>query len=119
MATTRKKTGTPPAPVDRVQMVTRNPDGSARQTDGYEIVGPKDIAERAAAEQLTQLHISNADQAHQRERLAETGGVGDTTPDEEVQARIDHHQALAEAAKAQAASEVGGEQPAEAAPATS
>lgn len=112
---TRKRSGTPPAPTDRVQMVTRNPDGSARQTDGYEIVGPQDVAERAAAEQLTQLHISNADQAWQRERLAAAGGVGDTTPDDEVQARIDHHESLAEHAASQAKSEVGGS-PAETAP---
>lgn len=110
---TRKKTGTPPAPVDRVQMVTRNPDGSARQSDGYEIVGDPAAAETAAAEQLKQLHISNADQAWQRERLA--AEEADNAPDDEVQARIDHHQALADAAKAQAASEVGGS-PAETAP---
>lgn len=110
---TRKKTGTPPAPVDRVQMVSRHPDGSARQTDGYEIIGDPAVAEAAAAEQLTQLHISNADQVHMRERLA--AEEADTTPDDEVQARIDHHQALADAAAAQAASEVGGS-PAEAAP---
>lgn len=110
---TRKKGGTPPAPVDRVQMVTRNPDGSARQTDGYEIVGPADVAERAAAEQLTQLHVSNADQAYQRERLA--AEAGDNAPDDEVQARIDHHQALAETARDQAAAEIGGS-PAETAP---
>lgn len=106
---TRKKTGTvPAAPIDRVQMISRNPDGSARQTDEFEIVGPLDVAERAAREQLTQLHVSNADQAHQRERLAASGGgVGDSTPDDEVQARIDHHRSLAEHAASQAASEMG------------
>lgn len=112
----RKKTEAPPAPVDRVQMVTRNPDGSARQSDGYEIIGDPEVAKRAATEQLTQLHVSNADTAHMRERLA--AEAGDTTPDDAVQARIDHHEALADQAAAQAEAEVGGT-PAETAPPTS
>jgi len=117
MATRKKTAGPPAAPIDRVQMISRNPDGSARQTDEYEIVGPLDVAERAAAEQLTQLHVSNADQAHMRERLA--AETAENAPDDEVQARIDHHKALAEHARSQAASEIGSDQSAtEATPAT-
>lgn len=99
----------PDAPIDRVVMVTRNPDGSPKgQSDDFEIVGDKDFATRAAAEQLGQQAVSNEDHARARKAAAEAAGT--TTPylSPEEEERANRHKELMTSAAKQAAAEVAG-----------
>lgn len=92
------------APIDRVMMVTRNPDGSPKQAGPFEVIGDKDTAVAAAAEQLGQIAVSNEDHARAREAAAETAGPS-LSPEEEE--RIKRHQDLMTAAAKQAETEIG------------
>lgn len=93
-------------PVHRVVMIPRRPDGSPAIEGDYEVIGDKDFATRAAAEQLGQIAVSNADHARAREQAAAVAGAEPSlTPDE--QARVDAHRDLMTQAARQAAGEVG------------
>lgn len=97
------------APKDRVVMVTRNPDGSPKQgTADFEIIGDKDFAVRAAAEQLGQLAVSNEDYERARAAAAEAAGVAGPSLSPEEEERIGRHRQLMTDAAQQAASEVEG-----------
>ena len=92
-------------PVHRVVMIPRKPDGSPAIEGDFEVIGDKEFATRAAAEQLGQIAVSNADHARAREQAATTGAGPSLT--EEEQARIDEHRDLMAQAAKQAATEVG------------
>lgn len=95
------------APIDRVMMVTRNPDGSPKQEGPFEVIGDKATAVAAAAEQLGQIAVSNDDHARARAAAAETaGGAGPSLSPEEEE-RVKRHQDLMTAAAKQAEAEIG------------
>lgn len=88
-------------------MVTRNSDGSPKQsTDDFEIIGDKDFAVRAAAEQLGQLRVSNEDAARAQAQAAETAGTTGPSLTPEEEERLARHRSLMEGAAAEAAAEV-------------
>lgn len=90
-------------PVDRVAMASRQKDGTPDQTEGYEIVGDKETAIAATAEQLGQMAVSAADQANP----PPSGNPDEVAgPNAEEQKRIDEHQALLDAAQSEAEAEV-------------
>lgn len=103
------------APIDRVMMVTRNPDGSPKQEGPFEVIGDKATAVAAAAEQLGQIAVSNEDHARARAEAADTTGAGASLSPEEEE-RVKRHQDLMTAAAKQAEAEIGavhsGEEPA-------
>jgi hypothetical protein len=96
---------------DRVVMASRAPDGTPAQFDP-EYIGPKDVVEEAAAEQLTQQKVSAVDQAERG--VVDTGGVlasdqtseGSSEPDPVVGKLVKAHESAEKAAKRQAKSEV-------------
>ncbi len=99
----------PDAPIDRVSMVTRNPDGTPKgQSETFEIIGDKDFATRAAAEQLGQQAVSNEDHARARKAAAEAAGVAGPSLSPEEEERSNKHKELMSAAAKQAAAEVAG-----------
>lgn len=89
---------------DRVQMPSRRKDGTVDQSENYEIIGDKDTARDAIAEQLAQQRISEADTKRAEEQAAANTAEAQLSPDE--QARKDEYDALAEAARSDAESEV-------------
>lgn len=95
------------APIDRVMMVTRNPDGSPKQAGPFEVIGDKDTAVAAAAEQLGQIAVSNEDHARARAAAADTAGTAGPSLSPEEEERIKHHQDLMTAAAKQAETEIG------------
>jgi hypothetical protein len=95
---------TPNMPVDRVQVPSRRKDGTADQSDGYELIGDKETTEAAIAEQLGQMLVSAADD--QRAQAQAAAAAEGPQLSAEEQARKDEHDALLEQAKAQAADEV-------------
>ena len=88
-------------PVNRVVMVPRKADGSPA-IDNYEVIGDKGFAVAAAAEQLGQLAVSNAD--HEQARAQAAGTAEPSTEDDET--RINAHRDLMSAAAQKAASEI-------------
>lgn len=88
-------------PIDRVVMVPRKADGSPA-IDNYEVIGDKDFAIAAAAEQLGQNAVSIAD--HEQARAVAAGTAEPSTEDDET--RIKAHRDLMTAAAKQAASEI-------------
>jgi len=90
-------------PVHRVVMIPRKPDGSPAIDGDFEVIGDKDFAIAAAAEQLGQNAISNADHEDARAQAA-----GDVEPGsgEDDETRIARHRDLMAAAAKQAASEI-------------
>jgi hypothetical protein len=88
---------------DRVVMATRNPDGSPRQSADFEFIGPKDVAEAHAKEQLAQLHVSAADTAI-RGVTSPADEPGE--PDAFVKPIKDAHEKAVKAAHARAEAEV-------------
>lgn len=88
------------APIDRVVMVPRKADGSPA-LDNYEVIGDKDFAVAAAAEQLGQIAVSNADHAQAR---AQAAGTAEAPGDDD--ARAAKHRDLMAAAARQAAGEI-------------
>ena len=87
------------APIDRVVMIPRKADGSPA-IDNFEVIGDKDFATAAAAEQLGQIAVSNSDHARARAIAA-----GEDVDDDE-DGRIKKHKDLQVAAAKQAASEI-------------
>lgn len=83
---------------DRVQVPSLRKDGTPDQTDNFEIIGDKDAAVAAIAEQLAQQKISEVDQ----QRAAEQAAVEGPTLSPEEQARKDQHDALADEAQSEA-----------------
>lgn len=92
-------------PIDRVQVPSRRKDGTPDQTDTYEIIGDKDTAKAAIAEQLGQMKVSAADDVRAREQAAGNAGEGPSLSPEE-QARKDEYDALLAEGEAEAESEV-------------
>lgn len=90
----------PDHPVDRVQMVSRHPDGTPAQSPGYEIVGDKETAVRLNAEQQKQQRISAYDQKDRAVALAEEEKV----LSEEEKTRLDAHESIAKQAEEDAKS---------------
>ena len=99
----------PDAPIDRVVMVTRNPDGTPKgQSETFEVIGDKEFAIRAAAEQLGQQAVSNEDHARARKAAAEAAGTAGPSLTAEEEERINRHKELMTSAAKQAASEIEG-----------
>lgn len=90
----------PDHPVDKVQMVSRHPDGTPAQGPGYEIIGDKETAERLNAEQLKQQYISAYDQ---RDRAVAPAEEEKVLSDEE-KTRLEAHESLAKKAEEHAKS---------------
>lgn len=106
----------PTGPIDRVMMVTRNPDGSPKQDGPFEVIGDKATAVAAAAEQLGQIAVSNDDHERARAEAAETASAAGPSLSPEEEERVKRHQGLMTAAAKQAEAEIGaahsGEEPA-------
>lgn len=104
------------APIDRVVMVTRNPDGSPKQEGPFEVIGDKANAVAAAAEQLGQIAVSNEDHARARAEAADTATAAGPSLSPEEEERVKRHQDLMTTAAKQAEAEIGavhsGEEPA-------
>lgn len=99
----------PDAPIDRVSMVTRNPDGTPKgQSETFEIIGDKEFAVRAAAEQLGQQAVSNEDHARARKQAAEAAGTATPSLSPEEEERSKRHKELMSNAAKQAATEIEG-----------
>lgn len=86
---------------DRVAMASRNKDGTPDQTEGYEIIGDKETAIAATAEQLAQMAAAAAAPAVEEDNPDEVPG-----PSPADQERVDANAALLESARAEAEAEV-------------
>lgn len=96
-----------PYPIDRVAMASRKPDGTPAQTEPFEFIGDTETVQAAAATQVGEQLVSNADDAAAREALA-TATPAEPYQDPAVQQRIEQYEALQTQAEAQAAAEVKG-----------
>lgn len=102
---------TPDAEHDRVVMASRAPDGTPAQFDP-EFIGPKDVVEAAAVQQLTEQKVSAVDQAERG--IVDTDGVlardeaaeASSEPDPVVSKLVKAHESAERSAKSQAKREV-------------
>lgn len=104
-------------PEDRVQVPSRRKDGTADQSDGYEIIGDPDAAKTAIAQQLAQNAGAEAGAARAEAQAAENA-EGPVLSAEE-QARKDEIDGIVAQAEADAQAEVDSRTPAPPAAATS
>lgn len=103
-------------PEDRVQVPSRRKDGTADQSDGYEIIGDADAAKTAIAQQLAQNATAEAGAARAAEQAAENAGTPALSAEE--QARKDEIDGIVAQADADAQAEVDARIAAPPAPAT-
>jgi len=87
---------------DRVQVPSRNKDGSVDQTPDYELIGDPETTKAAIAEQLGQMKVSEVD----AQRAAAQAATEGPTLSAEEQARVDEHNSLFEQAASEAEAEV-------------
>lgn len=88
---------------DRVQMASRRKDGTPDQTEGYEIIGDKETAIAATAEQLAQMAAAAA----AAENPPEDNPDEVPGPSGEDLERVEANKALLASARSEAEAEVG------------